>query len=88
MSELDKEFEEAVKEINAKIKEASSALKELAVLCDKANVDSLVISEATYEYLGKTKTEQLAKKLELIKGISDLEKAIDANGWSTSSSHC
>jgi hypothetical protein len=88
MSELDKDFEEAVKEINAKIKEATSTLIDLAVLCEKAGLDSLIVTQWTYDWLGKTKTEQLSRKLELIDGISELESAIDANGWSTSSSHC
>ena len=88
MSEIDKDFEEAAKKINAKIKEAASVLVDLAVLCDKAGLDSLIITQWTQNWLGKSKTEQLAKKLELIDGVTELESAIDANGWSTSSSHC
>ncbi len=88
MSEIDKEFEEAAKKINAKIKEAAAALIDLAMLCEQSGLDSLIVTPYTRDWLGKTKTEALQAKLELINGVSALESAIDANGWSTSSSHC
>ena len=45
MSELDKDFDGLVEQINAKLKEAATALKEANALRSKAGLDSLIFTQ-------------------------------------------
>lgn len=89
MSDLEKSWEETAKEINAKLKEATAALKEVNRLSGEAGVDFLFISQWAYDELSSEEVAALKIKLADIKdSVKELESQIDSAGWSTSSSHC
>ncbi len=89
MSDLEKSWEETAKEVNAKLKEATEALKEANRLAEEAGVESLIVTQYTYDWLGSKKTEELREKLKLVKeAVREFESAVDDSGWSTSSSYC
>lgn len=89
MSDLEKNWEEVAKQVNAKLKEATEALREVNRLTDDAGVQALIVTQWTYDWLGSEETEKLREKLKLIKeSVSELEGMIDASGWNTSSSYC
>lgn len=102
MTELDKEFEESVEKINAKLAEAAKALHEAAELAGKAGLPMLIRSQFISEELQyrnryaaapksrdeiSAETDQIFEKLEHI-DVSDIEDAMSACGWNPSSSYC
>ena len=95
MSDLDNDFEETAKKINAKLKEAAEALREANRLSTEAGLVGLIYTQFTsddLEYnLGRKLTVEqkvgLQKKLEKI-DVSELESELCDAGWSPSSSYC
>lgn len=102
MSDLNKDFEQVAEQINAKLQEATVALKEANRLRTEAGLPALIftnyVSEDIHyhnEYsetkLSKDeisdKVEELENKLKLI-NVSALESELCHAGWSTSSSYC
>ena len=102
MSDLDNDFDEVAKKINAKLKEAAEALREANRLSTEAGLIGLIYTQFTrddLEYnLGRKPTaeqkiglqkqlEELEKKLEKI-DVGELESELCDAGWSTSSSYC
>jgi hypothetical protein len=95
MSDLDNDFEETAKKINAKLKEAAEALREANRLSTEAGLVGLIYTQFTsddLEYnLGRKPTVEqkvgLQKKLEKI-DVSELESELCDAGWSPSSSYC
>jgi len=82
-STIDKDWEVAVKQINAKIKEAAKCLLDAQKLAKKNGVDFLTISPYDDDDL----SEEAQVKLEDI-DVGPLEGAMDAAGWQTSSWYC
>lgn len=102
MSEIEQDFAEVAKQINAKIKEATDALKEANRIGKEASLPSLIYTHWTrYGIISdnrcreyplnkdalKNYLHEIEEKSELIK-VSDLESEINIAGWSTSSSYC
>lgn len=100
MSDLDKDFQKTVDQINAKLKEAAAALREANRLGDGAGLPGLIWTQWTSENmdLGEDedeltdderdeKIEDLQAKVELI-DVSDFEHAMGQCGWSASASYC
>lgn len=98
MSNIDKEFEETVKKINLKLKEAADALKEANRLSLNADLPGLIYTRSTraeldyynqdltHEELDE-KAKELQEKLSLI-DYYELEAEISCSGWITSSNYC
>jgi len=85
---LNKEFFETVKLLNAKIAEAVQALKEVDKLALKMGVPTLVDSQYMEDVLSDNQdSDEVRAKLGHI-DVSELERAIESLGWSTSSSYC
>lgn len=89
MSELDKKYDDVIKEINAKIKEAGKLIKEAGKIGKKAGIDMLNVHPYTYES-GDYTDEQLEDLEEITYKIefSPLLDAMDDCGWATSSLNC
>jgi hypothetical protein len=101
---LEKEFEKTAEAINAKVKEATEALKEANRLASEAGLPALIYTQWTredddYEY-SEEELEELesdedwdgeATPLERkinMLDVSELEGQLEQAGWSTSSSYC
>lgn len=96
MSDLEKDFEEVSKKINAKLKEAAEAISEASKLSEEFGLNGqlihtqwsedidydLEIDEEEYDPVGII--EYLFEQID----VSDLEVALDTAGWQTSSSYC
>ena len=102
MNDLEQDFAKTAELINAKIKEAVAALREVNRLADEAGLPSLIYTQYIEEYDDITEAElklleededwdgestPLKMKLNMI-DVSDLEGEIESAGWSTSSSYC
>lgn len=102
MSYLDNDFDEVANKINAKLKEATEALREANRLSTEAGLVGLIYTQFTrddLEYnLGRKPTaeqkaelqkqlEELEEKLEKI-DVSELESELCDAGWNPSSSYC
>jgi hypothetical protein len=100
MSELDKDFDAVVEQINAKLKEAAAAVREANKLSSQIGVESLVFSAWMREELSYKlrkeglkdsalwdKMDEEAAKYEKF-SIRELESEMSSAGWSMSSSHC
>ena len=89
MTDLETSWEETVKQINAKIKEAAQALKDARLIADKAGVPVLIHTQYTGDYLDMDDEEmdEFYEKVEDI-DVSPLENEMDRAGWSMSSSYC
>lgn len=94
MSDLEKDFEEVSKKINAKLKEAAEAISEASRLSEEFGLNGqlihtqwndefdLEVDEEEYDPVGII--EYLFEQID----TSDLEGALDTAGWRTSSSYC
>ena len=87
MSEIDKDYEKIVKQINQKLAKAAAALKEANELREKIGLPGFITGMRILEDLDQDQIEQFYEDLEVI-NISDLRREIDNAGWSTSSSRC
>lgn len=87
MSELDKNFQDTVAQINAKLKEATLALKEANRLKGTINLPALISNPYIMEEYDEETAEALNEKIDLL-NTSELETEIECAGWSTSSSYC
>lgn len=102
MTEIDKEFAAVAQQINAKIDEATAALKEANRLREEANVPTLIYTEWLRDNLAQDNRSkgspldkdalndlffEIKEKLNLI-NVDALESEIGNAGWSTSSSYC
>jgi hypothetical protein len=101
MSDLDNDFEETAKKINAKLKEAAEALREANRLSDEEGLPGLIYTQFTRDDLGANNRrmdadkkaelekhlDEIEEKLEKI-DVGELEAALGDAGWSTSSSYC
>ncbi len=104
MSDLEKDFQETADKINAKVKEATEALREANRLASEAGLPALIYTQYTrddddYEY-SEEELEDLesdenwdgeATPLERklnMIDVSDLEGELCDAGWSTSSAYC
>ena len=74
MSDLDRQFEEVIEQLNAKLKDATIALKEANALKKKAGLQSLIYTADNREK-AYNKHYKLLKKL--IADDDDLEEAIE-----------
>ena len=83
MSEIDKDFEQTIKQINVKLKEAAASIKEVNRLKEEAGLPSIIL--ASWIRNDRDGLAKLAETLEHI-DVSDLEKEMSIAGWSTSSS--
>lgn len=86
-SEIDEEFRALADQINRKLKEASTALKEANRLREKAGLESLIFTQSIVDDLDTEEYDALEAKLELI-DVSDLEGELSDAGWRPSSSYC
>ena len=102
MSDLDKDFETFVGQINVKLNEAASALREANELREKAGLPALIFSawlreEAWREFRDlededenfdiDARMDEERAKYEKI-DTDALERELSHAGWSTSSSYC
>jgi hypothetical protein len=102
MSELDQDFEKVAEQINAKIKEAAAALKEVNELREKAGLPSLIYSNFVQDDMlwqnrnsdNPLSRDELTMKMEEVEeklskiDVGPLEAELGDAGWSTSSSYC
>jgi hypothetical protein len=85
MSELEVDFKQVAKEINAKIKEATKAMKEANAIAKKAGIKSLTYNE--YDDLSEEEQEadeEFWAEIDIYPLFGELDKA----GWQTSSIGC
>jgi hypothetical protein len=99
MSELDKDFEETLAKINAKLAESAQALKEATEMASKIGFEGLIwTSWSSEEFYNQHRDDdesvdvdalhdEMSDKYEQIK-VGPLESAMSRAGWSTSSSYC
>lgn len=102
MSELEKDFDSVVEQINVKLKEAADAISEANRLSETIGLPSLIYSQWLRDdaHMNNRRSdepkdrneieaelEELQSKLEKI-NVRDLESALGQGGWSTSSSYC
>jgi hypothetical protein len=102
MSELDKDFDQVVSQINAKLKEAADAISEANRLSETVGLPALIYTQWLRDdaYMNNRRSddpkdrdeienelEELQAKLEKI-DVHELESALGQGGWSTSSSYC
>jgi hypothetical protein len=86
MSDLDKEFQKLIKQINQKIKEASLAMKEANKLVKKAGMPGMTLYAAP-SGLSDDDLDELDSKISGI-DIYPLFRELDKAGWSSSSLNC
>jgi hypothetical protein len=86
MSELDKDFQKLVKQINQKIKDASLAMKEANKLVKKAGMPGMTLHAAPNGLSDEELDELESKVIEI--DIYPLFRELDKAGWSTSSLNC
>lgn len=83
MSDLESEFQEAVDQINAKIKEAAKLLTEARKIGKDAGIDKLTFDRWEDSELEEDVEEAMAEI-----DFGPLLDEMDAAGWSTSSLGC
>lgn len=93
MSELDKEFEATVEQVNAKLAESAKALREAHELAQKAGFkNGLIFSQWAREKEPidwNDDDQYYAMEARYGKiDVSDLEDAMSEAGWQPSSSYC
>jgi hypothetical protein len=87
MSDIDKDFEEVVNKINAKLAEAGAAVAEANRLAQEAGIASLTRGEYVCERMSKEEIETFDAVIDYI-DVGPLEGAMESAGWSTSSWYC
>lgn len=104
MSDLDEDFDQVAGRINAKLREAATALKEANRLADEAGLPGLIYTQWTDDDSENEMTDEEREarendpewdgessplKMKMDKiDVDALESAICHAGWSTSSSYC
>jgi len=86
MSELNKDFETVAQEITMKLNQAAALVREAIKISESVGLEgSLIYTQYTSEDM-----ELDDEKIELLDNIdvAELEGALDAAGWMTSSSYC
>jgi hypothetical protein len=81
------DFEETASQINRKLKEAATALKEANRLATEAKLEGLIDSMWLRDDMTGNDYEEFQQKIDLI-DVSELEGELESAGWSTSSSYC
>lgn len=102
MSDLEDDFDKTIEQINLKLQEAAKALKEAANLSEKINLPGLFYTQFIKDDMARTNryadkpldkyefedaVADIKDKLDQI-DVEDIESAIQACGWQTSSSYC
>jgi len=86
-STIDEAFQNLASQINRKLKEAASALREANRLKEEAGLETLFFSAYLRDEHDEEECEELEEKLQLI-DVGELEGEMESAGWSTSSSYC
>jgi hypothetical protein len=89
MSDLDKDFDELVKQINEKIRESAKLLEEAIKIADDGGLETLHMHPRScrYDQLTETEIEKLRLLLEKI-DFKPLFNQLDQAGWLSSSLQC
>lgn len=102
MTEINNDFDKLAEQINAKLKEAATALREAAALGDKAGLNGLIYTQWVADAFRsenshsdsplskvevKEKLQELENQYDKI-DASEFEMALGRAGWSASSSYC
>lgn len=102
MSELDKDFDQVVLQINSKLKEAAEAINEANRLSGAIGLPALIYTQWLRDdaHMDNRRSggirdkdeidaelDELQVKLDKI-DVRELESALGQGGWSTSSSYC